>query len=524
MSKAKKSKSAFNSNKITRLDFSATHFKAWQLPSDMFYTGVANKVYPLIQKVFSAQPGFTPATSKRMAIILACYVEDLVAGSGVWAAFTSLFKKKYGKSFPFYNIREQSDFFPYDDDKPSFHAVLFLLWYVANDVNPDTVLNPGNPALRMLAMSLMPDLLKAYDDAPDTPARPILLSEEESGIPLFYQIRNLCAWLCDRCYLTRINDIDKVTTEFRDFINRMIQSVDDYDPERESYAIDSFVPMNALIGPLAIPAYEWLAEIVSLYHEPEEEEYISILETLKSRPYGYYKYETVGESELILRDVKGEILTLAAASMPGGRFSPDIMPGRSALLSLVLVDGVWLMNGLGVHGLPEEVYEECRKIHIAKEKNHKEAYKYLMMSFGKKRMGVCGSYEEYIKLAYRGDDPNAEVDTKLLADIRDAGNLLYFLNSDGIVSILPGWAQSVRMNDNPYYDSNSASHDGIALIMDHSLSTAEMRQYIIKHKLVPDAALSSVISPEAGRDMFQKNIRFLNDYSDRDTMPVVMDM
>lgn len=210
--------------------------------------------------------------------------------------------------------------------------------------------------------------------------------------------------------------------------------------------------------------------------------------------------------------------------MPGGRFSPDIMPGRSALLSLVLVDGVWLMNGLGVHGLPEEVYEECRKIHIAKEKNHKEAYKYLMMSFGKQRMGVCGSYEEYIKLAYRGDDPNAEVDAKLFADIRDAGNLLYFLNSDGTVSILPGWAQSVRMNDNPYYDSNDASHDGIALIMDHSLSTAEMRQYIIKHKLVPDAALSSVISPEAGRDMFQKNIRFLNDYSDRDTMPVVMDM
>ena len=112
MSKAKKSKSAFNSNKITRLDFSATHFKAWQLPSDMFYTGVANKVYPLIQKVFSAQPGFTPATSKRMAIILTCYVEDLVAGSGVWAAFTSLFNKKYGKSFPFLQYKRAIRFLP----------------------------------------------------------------------------------------------------------------------------------------------------------------------------------------------------------------------------------------------------------------------------------------------------------------------------------------------------------------------------------------------------------------------------
>ena len=61
----------------------------------------------------------------------------------------------------------------------------------------------------MLAMALMPDLAKAYEDAPDTPARPMLMPEEEIGEPLFYQVRSLCAWLCDRCYLTHINDKKK---------------------------------------------------------------------------------------------------------------------------------------------------------------------------------------------------------------------------------------------------------------------------------------------------------------------------
>lgn len=525
MSKSKKIKTNIASyNKITRLEFCATHFNAEQFPSDMFYVGVANRIYPVIQKVFSAQPRFTTEVSKRMAIILTCYVEDLVAGSGVWIAFTSLYKKKYRNSFPFYNIREQSSIFPYNDEFPSFHAVLFLLWYVANGVNPETVLNPNNPQLRMLAMTLMPDLVKAYDDAPDTPGRPMLMPEKEIGIPLFYQIRNLCAWLCDRCYLTRINDKKKATQDFEGFIRNVFRSVGSKDKGAEEYALESFLPMNALIGPLAIPAYEWLSEILKLYPEAEEEIYIPILEQLKSRPYEYYKYLTVGESELVLEDANGEKLTLSASTMPGERFAPEVAPGKSALMSLVFLDGVWLMNGLGLQGLPSEIYEECRKTHCKKDKQRKEAYKYLLKAFRKQRIGVCGSYEEYLNLAYGDNAPDANGDPKLLADIRDAGNLLYFLNTDGTVSILPGWASCVKIKDNPYYDEEDASHDGLALIFDHSLSTPEMREYIIKNKLIPDAALRSVISVEAGRKLFQKNIRFFNDYSDRDTMPFVAEV
>lgn len=56
MSKSKKIKTKIvpYNYKITRLEFSATHFNAEQFPSDMFYVGVANRIYPDIQKVFSA--------------------------------------------------------------------------------------------------------------------------------------------------------------------------------------------------------------------------------------------------------------------------------------------------------------------------------------------------------------------------------------------------------------------------------------------------------------------------------------
>ena len=118
MSKSEKIMPKILPYKITRLEFCATHFNAAQFPTDMFYVGLANRIYPVIQKFFSTQPRFKTEVSKRMAITLACYVEDLVAGSGIWAAFSSLYQKKYGNSFPFYDIREQTSFPPYNDEFP----------------------------------------------------------------------------------------------------------------------------------------------------------------------------------------------------------------------------------------------------------------------------------------------------------------------------------------------------------------------------------------------------------------------
>ena len=169
------------------------------------------------------------------------------------------------------------------------------------------------------------------------------------------------------------------------------------------------------------------------------------------------------------------------------------------------------MNGLGLQCLPPEIYDECQKTHREKDTQRKEIYTYFMKSFDKQRIGVCSSYEEYMKLAYGDKAPKVNGDPNLIADIRESGNLLYFLNTDGTVSILPGRASCVKIKNNPYYDEKDAKHEGLSLIFDHSLSTPEMRDYIIKNKLIPDAALNSAESVEAGRKLFQKNIRFFND-------------
>ena len=521
MSKSKKIKSAPPSPKITRLDFSATHVNGLQLPTDMFYVGLANKLCSIVHKFLSSNAVFTSEVSKRMAITLACYVEDLVARSGVWAAFTSLYKKKYKRRFPFYNVREQSFIFPYDDETPSFHAVLFLLWYVGNDAKPEIMLNPNNPGLRMLAITLMPDLNKAYDEAPETVARPIIMPGGEDRCALFYQIRGLCEWLSSRCYLTRIVDEAKAAGGLKDFLGQLDLAGGDFDDDAQAYAARVFLSMNTRIGPLAIPAYEWLAEIIGLYHEPEEEQFLPLLNALKSLPYDFYRYASMGERELVIMNSRNKKFVLSADTMPLGVFPPEVAPGKSTLISLVFLDGVWLMNGIALQALPEQVYKEHRDNLRKSRKQGKESYQFLMKAFGNQRMGVCGSYDDYLKLVYGGDVPAAAGDSDLADAIRKAGNVLYFLNSDGNVSMLPGWASYVKIDGNPFYDAGKASKGGLAIILNHSLTTPELREYVIKHKLIPDAALNSMISPEIGRQLFQQNIRFLNDYSSRDTTTVM---
>lgn len=525
MSNSKKIKNIGSKLKISRYDFSATNYNNEQLPTDKYYVEVANNILPLVSNVLKTDCG--AETCRRIAIALACYVEDLVSGTGVWTAFTSLCQKKYKKKLPFYKVGSAGNMFPYNDEMPSFHAVLFLIWYVANDTKPGVFLNPNNPGLRMLAMVLTPTLQTAYDVAPETPGRPMLLPEEEAGIPLFFQIRNLCSWLFNNCYLTRVPDKDKkkLAEAFEVFTSHAFDPTHSMDTEfLNKYAAASFMTMNTPIGPLAIPAYEWLAEIIRLDHEPEEEVYLPLLEGLKSRPYEVYRYETVSDDELVFKDIKGKKLKVSAETMPDGKIPAGVAEGRTGVMSLVLFGDSWVINGVAFQGLKAEVYDTCRKKRLREAKEEKELYRKLLARFGNERIGVCGSYKEYLKLAYGDNAPSKPGDPSLLENLNEAENLLYFLNSDGTVSLLPDQAPYVKVGDNPYYDREEAVQKGVALILNPAMSTPEMRDYIIRKKLIPDAALSSIISEKTGRQLFQRNIRFLNSYTSRNAIPRLMDI
>lgn len=174
---------------VTRLEFSNTHYMALQLPTDMFYVSVANRLIPVIKKSLREDARVTDTVAKQVALRLTCYLEDLVAGTGVWAAFVRLCKQKYGYALPFYKEESEECL----ACEPTEAGISFLLWSDLNLLNPQTVLVPLTQRIIDLAGELYPILISAYENAHETEMMAKI--HPDQPMPVVYQVRNLCYWL-----------------------------------------------------------------------------------------------------------------------------------------------------------------------------------------------------------------------------------------------------------------------------------------------------------------------------------------
>lgn len=509
MAKPKILKKGYN-ERITRLDFSSRHYRGAQFQSDMFYVGVANRLLPELKSSLDGFRGLKPTHLRRLALTLVCYIEDLVSGSGIWEAFLSLHKKKYGRDMPFYDTDDEL----FSREFPSLQAVRFLMWYTLNDVEPDIVLNPTNPALELLAIKLMPTLLEAYDDAPDSPGRPEIVPEETLPVPIFYQIRNICDWLCRGCYLTAVTDIEDIEDSMFDYLEPIFDDMDASE-DQIGYGVASYLPFNLLIGPLGITAQEWLTEIISLYPEESERELIPILSDLKSLPYKAYLCKSVSEDRktALLTDIDGNEYNLSAYTMPDEVLPANVTEESSSMISMVYFNGAWNLNSIGMQGLPAEFFNKLSKQINDNRKAEAEKYSILMKRLKNKPIGSASDFEELKEVLGLPEKEIPETDYA----VTQQKNYLFFVNSNSDVSILPGFGPAVKFRGNKLYDKAKAATDGLALVFNPSISSEEMRNYIIENRLIPDAALNSFTSPEDGHRLFQENLRFFADYARRGT-------
>ncbi len=499
-------------SKISRLEFSDHHFCKAQLPTDMFYVKVANSILPLMTRALAGFPGGSQKLTRTVTLNVVSYLEDLVSQAGIWQAFIALNRKRYGKAIPFYDYDEEEEEDIYEFPTPQ--GISFILWYTLNSARPESLINPMNAAIESLALSLLPVLCEAYEEAPDTPGRPQLRPEADCGVPLFYQIRNLCAWVVDKCYLTRVVNPGYTNMEFVDFMKSLVDKVAG-EPDMIDYGINSFVPFNTLAGPLGAYPQEWIAEMVACSCEPGEEEYLPVLRGIKSLPYAFYGYKEVHETEAILTDCDGEEMKLSAMTMNDGRIPANVKEGMSAFMSVVYFDDAWVINGIGMQGLPPEVYADSRKARMEEKKSQRHNYEINIKHLSGCPIGVCRNLDDYMThFPDMKDKLPDDADSSMIEKLRDTDNLLYFVNTDGNVSLLPGYGSCIALPGNTYYDPEN--RDGISLILNHEISTPELRQYIIDNNLIPTSGLTSIESPEAGIKLFHDNIRFFNDYAGHD--------
>lgn len=496
---------------ITRAEYSDYNMYGAEFDTDPFYVGVANKLLRSLESTVGMGNEFSVRILKHTALTLTAYLADLVSGLGVWEAFENLCRKKYGYRIPFDDDEtEQALLTDIDPELPKLAAVRFLLWYCLGKEKRDTLLNPHNTFLNIAAMSVTVNLLSAYDEAPETPCR-MPLNEDYMPAPLFFQIRQACKSLCKNIYLTRVADLDEITDKIDNNLGEILRNTG-ADENAIEYATQCFYSFNTLIGPVAVTPQEWLHEILSVALLDEDDpKTLKLTAGLKSLPYKFYKVKSIQSDRAVYEDAGHESYQVSAFTMPNEKMPGHVKKGDTVFGSIVNYGKDWVVNGIALQGLPSKLYKEVEDRAQEDKKRQKSSYDAVLKYLDGKRLIVCRNYDAYLKKFPKpiGQHELSDEEREQMAELNDVDNLLCFLKSDGMVEMIPDYGSCVKIPYNKYYDPTDT--DGFMLVMDSNLASEELRDYLVDNKLVPGAAMNSMISKEDGHRLFQTYMRFFCD-------------
>ncbi|WP_304638376.1 DUF3843 family protein [uncultured Muribaculum sp.] len=502
---------------VTRLEFSNTHYMALQLPTDMFYVSVANRLIPVIKKSLREDARVTDTVAKQVALRLTCYLEDLVAGTGVWAAFVRLCKQKYGYALPFYKEESEECL----ACEPTEAGISFLLWSDLNLLNPQTVLVPLTQRIIDLAGELYPILISAYENAHETEMMAKI--HPDQPMPVVYQVRNLCYWLLSGSYLTGLHDPLRIMDMAGHFFSTAMASKGGAAPDfnKIRYAVDSYIPFNVKIGPLGLLPQEWLAAMMECRGCEDDAKFADAVKELRSIPYSFYLIKEISPEKAVVENFDGKELTLSPLTMPEGVFPSYMKVDTVSYASIIYFEKSWIINGVAVNTLEREVFENARKEWKGITEDAGKQFEEQLKKNNGSRIGVCSSIDEYQKIFGIGDDQLTDAQKKMKSELQNCKNILYFINSGLHVEILPDLGDCISIPGNELYSSKGAKE--LIMVFDKTLASEEFREYIVENKLIPAARLKTSNSQIDGHALLQDNLPFFIDNIKEGNIDFVVD-
>ncbi|MFI3278150.1 MAG: DUF3843 family protein, partial [Rikenellaceae bacterium] len=245
------------SKKIFPKEWKETHPYKNSDPSDSYYTKIANRVLVALEST-QFDEVLDKDKTRRVALALTSWFEDVMSDMGIWRAFTAECKRRYGSYLPFYDTSEDN-YFP---DEINLADVQFLLWhYVQQDSMGRALINPENIGLEMAAEVVYFLFDREYEVAPVNQTLQNFFANLDVSTKSFYPLRNVMEWFCYGCYLNIYNE-EKLYDITMDFFEE--QDMDKRDARyfnmmTYNIRVDHLLSARNI---LALTSYQWLAMIV----------------------------------------------------------------------------------------------------------------------------------------------------------------------------------------------------------------------------------------------------------------------
>lgn len=474
--------------------------------TDRYYAGLASQIGEMLCS--KEIPDDIPAPAAREAgMLVAGWFEDIISETGIWQAFTTECKQRYGEFLPFYPIGSD-----YLQGEVNEEDIRFLLWHGLQTISQDgTVYNPENPGIAYAASRIYELLEKEYETAPANERLHDFLYGDSRGQDDFYLYRAKLEWFHLHSYFNPQN----IAWLAANCENMAEEGEWDWecDPGMVLYDIKIWQMFRGRLGLLGFTSPEWLARAGR--GKPGTEAW----QEVRMHPGHFFLYLRQDAGAVYLKDLTGtdgEVLEVRKASLGDDAKTGQWVAGRDVVsCRLVAYGGRWWQNGL-MAVLPEgrgRQEEEMQQERDQRSHVHERAvFQAFRKASGGKAFVICRDKEDLRGFLTRKLGYKLQENLALPQTLDGRTGIVVTASPEGGLSFVPKGAECIASPDNPYYNKEKAGSDAIALCIGDKAITYELSCWLQDRKLIPDARLNSLKGEEHGRKLVRDNHQFLTDY------------
>ena len=497
-----------NIQRIAAVEIRKSHPNEKAYDTDLYYAKLANQLLDDFSRLSLDLGEQATSIMRYSAVLLANYMEDIVADSGQWRSVSNLSQQMFGQVVPIYHDAN-AEYYP---DEPSFEAVRFIVWHAATEMD-DIWWNADNESLRKIATVAFGRLNRVFELSPinDELTDDITDMLKRAGED-FEKMRFALIWILTDCYLTRSEATEKLIEK------RMKEAEDIGDKMPEESMHMYYAIMHSIfdykIGLLALEPKEYLAALMHTKSMLREAQDIMDIEVL---PMGYYRFtiEDNGQWLQLLR-TNGKEIRVARDEMAIADDELRKLDGCGAVFVKYL--STWHMNGIMI---PIDNIASHWDELVKEDPDYKAE-------------GILDVTGEMLLKKTRGKEILYFEDTEKMKNYltRNIGyrpNQLDVLRENDLIGKHPtvfidknakkyalhfsfAFTPCIADPANPYYNATVAQDKAITMFWNDQAISTEAILYLLDHNYLPDIFDEAIFSAESSPAEKQADARFLLRY------------
>ena len=486
-------------------DITHAHLLKRTYPTDSYYTKLANRLLDDFCNTDVDLEENTESIFRYAAITLACYLEDIVADSGQWRAFSDMCQKMFGWPVPVYHDKDE-EYFP---DEPSMMAVRFLIWHAATEMD-DIWWKPNLHDLETLAKTAYLRLTEEFEEAPINEQ----LTEDidtmmDDAAKDFYKMRAALMWIYVRCYIIRSEASELLLGKQ---FNSSIQLLKDSDMSHY-YAMNISI-FAYRVGPLALYPKDYLAALARAKGKMLLSDYLDAVEVFPTCTFQMKVSEDRKTIDLL--STHGRAITIKREEVTLKDKVIDKFDGCVA--SFVLYKDEWFLNG--VLSPLENCVERWEKL-VKNDPDYTpeghvtaDADWYLRHTKGRQMLFFAGR-EETKRYLIKGLNFSEDGVRMLDRDSKADQPTMIFIDKDEPKNCLQftfGFCESIKAPDNPFYDAEIARKEAVEMLWNDDCVGTGAMLYMLDRGFLPEILTDEFIMQDNPTEVKDQDARFLLRY------------